>query len=178
VHKIAVNITKTGYTVLLPMVSGSNTVVSRYFFTQLRSGFLIALACFKNKLMNSFFLKIEGKNKKILFSEILYVEAYKNYARIQTSKTLFTVHYTLKQIEESIPSTLFIKIHKSFIVALDKISEFDGKAVYIDKMKLPLSAQFAAILRSKLNIVHCKQATKLKVDKDGSLISGELNPGS
>ena len=126
--------------------------------------------------MNSIFLKVEGKYRKILYSEILYVEAYKNYVRIQTAKAVLTAHYSLKQIEESIPSTLFIKIHKSFIVAIEKISEFDCDMVYIDKKQLPLSCQFSAALKSKLNIVHTQHRTKMTVDKDGSLISEEPKP--
>jgi two-component system, LytTR family, response regulator LytT len=127
--------------------------------------------------MKSFFLKIEGRFRKILFSEILYVEAYKNYVRIQTSKERFIAHYTLKQIEGSLPSTLFIKIHKSYIVAIDKISEFDCQTVYVTEAELPLSAQFSKTLRSKLNIVHSEQKIKLKVYRDGSLVSDELNHG-
>jgi|SRR5215213_1764340 len=111
-------------------------------------------------MMNSFFLKVDGRNKKFLFNEILYAEAYKNYVRIHTAKKTFCAHYSLKQIEENLPSGQFCRIHKSYIVSFDRITEFDCDTVYIDAIELPLSAQFAGILRSKLNIIVSEKKNK------------------
>jgi two-component system, LytTR family, response regulator len=110
--------------------------------------------------MNSFFLKAEGKYKKIMFSDILFVEGNKNYVYIQTSKDRFVVHYTLKQIEESLPAAHFVRIHKSYIIAVDRITAFDSEAIYIEKIQLPLSAGFTRALKSKLNIV-CNEKKKM-----------------
>ena len=107
--------------------------------------------------MNYVFLKVGSKHKRFLFSEILYAEAFKNYVRIYTLDGLITVHYTLKQIEAVLPTSLFCKIHKSFIVAVDKITEFDCETIYIQKIQLPLSSRFSKKLKSSLNILDAKR---------------------
>lgn len=116
--------------------------------------------------MNAVFLNVGRRHKKILFNEILYVEASKNYVRIHTLKSSFVANYSLKEIELFLPSTLFFRIHKSYLVSLDKITEFDCESVYVDKMSLPLSLQFCGPLKSKLNIACPKKRMKSKASVD------------
>ena len=116
--------------------------------------------------MNSVFLNVGRRHKKILFNEILYVEASKNYVRIHTLNSSFIANYTLKEIEGFLPSTLFFRIHKSYLVAVDKITEFDCETVYIEKLSLPLSLQFCGPLKSKLNIATPKKRIKSKTSVD------------
>jgi DNA-binding LytR/AlgR family response regulator len=125
--------------------------------------------------MNSFFLKVDGKYKKILFGEILYVEAYNNYVRIHTLKKHFLAHYSLKQLEEHMPSSQFYRIHKSYIVAVDKITEFDCESVYIDTVQLPLSTQYIETLKSKLNIICSEKKRKPAIHMNGSIIKSTKN---
>lgn len=116
--------------------------------------------------MNSIFLNVGRRHKKFLFNEILYVEASKNYVRIYTTKSSFVANYTLKEIEGFLPSTLFFRIHKSYLVALDKITEFDCENVCIEKVELPLSLQYCAALKSKLNIAGTKKKKSAKISVD------------
>ena len=120
--------------------------------------------------MRSLFVKVDGKYKAIVFTEICYVEALKNYVRIHTAKKVFVVHITLKQIEGHLPTHQFCRIHKSYIIYLDNLTEFDYDSVTLGNIQLPLSSQYAPILKSKLNVVNNDKKLKLKVGITSSII--------
>ncbi|TXK78758.1 LytTR family DNA-binding domain-containing protein [Mesonia sp. K4-1] len=87
-----------------------------------------------------FFVKTDGKNKfrKVKLSDILFAESIKNYVIIHTETEQLVTYNTLKNIQESLPQTKFIKIHKSYIVALDKVEKTDNYEVWINGKDLPL----------------------------------------
>lgn len=87
-----------------------------------------------------FFVKTDGKNKfrKVKLSDILFAESIKNYIIIHTEAEQLVTYNTLKNIQESLPQTKFIKIHKSYIVALDKVEKTDNYEVWINGKDLPL----------------------------------------
>lgn len=119
--------------------------------------------------MGSLFVKIDGKYKAILFTDICYLQAFKNYVRIHTYTKIFTIHCTLKQIEEHLPTQSFCKIHKSYIISIDKISEFDHESVTLNTIELPMTSQFAIDLKHKLAIVRQIRKPKAKLDSDESV---------
>lgn len=86
-----------------------------------------------------FFVKSNGKYEKILFSELLFVEAADNYVLLYTSGKKFMVYDTLKSIESILPLGEFMKVHKSFIVALKKVSTVDGNTLRIAEAEIPIS---------------------------------------
>ncbi|PZW44016.1 LytTR family two component transcriptional regulator [Mesonia algae] len=87
-----------------------------------------------------FFVKTDGKNKfrKVKLSDILFAESIKNYVIIHTEVEQLVTYNTLKNIQESLPKSKFIKIHKSYIVALDKVEKTDNYEVWINGKDLPL----------------------------------------
>jgi len=68
---------------------------------------------------------------RLALQDICYIESRKNYADFHTHKETHSVLYTLKEIEEKLPVHQFARIHKSYIVAIDKISRLDQNFVYI-----------------------------------------------
>jgi DNA-binding LytR/AlgR family response regulator len=88
---------------------------------------------------NYFFIKADSKFEKISLSDLLFVEAADNYIVLHTAKGNFMTYLTLKNIEEYLPGESFMKVHKSFIVALDKITQIDGNEIVIGKIKIPMS---------------------------------------
>jgi hypothetical protein len=106
--------------------------------------------------MHALFIKVNGKYLAIAITDIIYVEGLKNYVRIHTVKKVFVTHSTLKQIEQHLPVHHFSRIHKSFIVSLEKITEFDGDSITVGTIQLPMTAQHYNTLKRKLNIV-CNQ---------------------
>jgi hypothetical protein len=103
--------------------------------------------------MHTLFVKVNGKYRAIAIADITHVEGLKNYVRIHTIKKVFVAHSTLKQIEEHLPSQHFSRIHKSFIVSLEKITEFSHDSITLGTIELPMTAQHYNTLKCKLNIV-------------------------
>jgi len=89
---------------------------------------------------NYFFIKTDGKNKfkRIAVADICYLESIKNYVVIHTASEQTVTYNTLKYFEENLPQNLFVKIHKSFIVALNKIEKTDSNEVWVLQKYLPL----------------------------------------
>ncbi len=75
------------------------------------------------------FIKTDGKNKfqKIFLNEILYVESLQNYVCIHTKQQQIITHSSLKNVLESLPSSNFIQIHKSYVISLKHIKSTDNK---------------------------------------------------
>ena len=112
-------------------------------------------------MLHSFFIKIDGKYQSIAFDDVDYIEANKNYVRIVTSKQKFFPHARMKQMEEKLPHNLFWRIHKSYIVALNKITAFDHDYVYLKNTKLPLGANYFEGLKNRVIII-CSDVKKVK----------------
>jgi len=87
-----------------------------------------------------FFVKTDGKNRfqRIEVKDINYIESIKNYIVLHTGSGQVVTYNTLKYFEENLPDNLFIKIHKSFIVAIGKIEKTDNTEVWISGKSLPL----------------------------------------
>ncbi|WBL25845.1 LytR/AlgR family response regulator transcription factor [Zunongwangia sp. HGR-M22] len=100
-----------------------------------------------------FFVKTDGKNRfqKVKLDDILYAESIKNYVVIHTKNEQLVTYNTLKKIQQSLPEDQFIKIHKSYIVALNKIEKTDTSEVWINGKNLPLGDTYRAEFFKKIN---------------------------
>jgi DNA-binding LytR/AlgR family response regulator len=80
---------------------------------------------------------------KILFSDILYIEGLDDYLKIhiQNQKTVVT-RMTLKVILQKLPVNEFMRVHRSFIVAISKIDKIRNKIIYINDKEIPVSASY------------------------------------
>lgn len=86
-----------------------------------------------------FFIKADNKLVKIFFIEVLVVEALQNYVVIHTHVKKYITYLTFKSVEEYLPSDKFIKVHKSYIVAVDKVDSIDGSDIRIGPLHIPIS---------------------------------------
>ncbi len=86
-----------------------------------------------------FFIKADNQLVKILLDEILFVEALQNYVAIQTLTKKYISYLTFKSVEEYLPMGKFIKVHKSYIIAAEKIDSIDGNDVKIGAYHVPIS---------------------------------------
>jgi DNA-binding LytR/AlgR family response regulator len=91
---------------------------------------------------NYFFVKCNGRIEKILYDELLFVEASLNYVTLHTVNGKMIVYLTIKGIMESLPANLFLKIHKSFIVNLQKIKSIEGNIIRIGNAEIPISQNY------------------------------------
>jgi len=85
------------------------------------------------------FIKADNRIVKILFGDILYVEALQNYICIHTPGKKFISYLTFKSIEESLPKELFLKVHKSYIVQLAKVEAIEGNQLQVSRFLIPIS---------------------------------------
>lgn len=86
-----------------------------------------------------FFIKADNKLLKIRFDEITFVEALQNYVAIHTSTKKYITYLTLKMLDDQLPAGYFVKIHKSYIVAISKVDSIEGNEVKIGTHALPIS---------------------------------------
>ncbi len=100
------------------------------------------------------FVKTENKGKmvKVNFNEITYVEGLKNYLSIYTKDDRIIALLNVKDLEEALPANHFMRVHKSYIVSLDKIKAVDGNMIYLKDMKahIPLGETYRTIFFNTL----------------------------
>lgn len=84
-------------------------------------------------------VKADGMLRKVYLSEILFIEGLKEYVRIVTNSERIVFLESLKQLEENLPSNQFLRVHKSYIVAKDKVRSLEGTRLLIDSFKIPVS---------------------------------------
>ena len=97
-----------------------------------------------------FFIKCNGKIEKIVMTDVNYIEAMANYVIIHTRQKKYITYLTFSGIEEQLPAHLFIKIHKSFLVAISAIQTIDGNEVITGSMRLPLSKNYRNEVMSRI----------------------------
>ena len=86
-----------------------------------------------------FFIKCNQKIEKIKMNDVLYIEGMSNYVIVHTLQRKYISYLTSKSIEEQLPHNLFVRIHKSFLVAVNSIDTIDGNEVKLGKFTLPIS---------------------------------------
>ncbi|MEE2771386.1 MAG: LytTR family DNA-binding domain-containing protein [Bacteroidota bacterium] len=100
-----------------------------------------------------FFVKTDGKNnfRKIAYREIQYLESIRNYVVIHLENEQVVTYNTLKHFEENLPEEEFVKIHKSFIISLSKITKTDSQEVTVANQTLPLGDTYRQQFFTRIN---------------------------
>lgn len=99
------------------------------------------------------FVKSESQLVKINTKEILCIEALADYVEIYTLKNKFIVHSTMKGIEKKLPANDFMRVHRSFIIRLDKIESIDENTVIIKDKLIPIGGSYRKKLMEQINLV-------------------------
>ena len=89
-----------------------------------------------------FFIKCGSKYEKIQLADILYVQGMQNYVTIYTTKGQFMTLLYLKNIEENLDPKSFMRVHKSFVVSLDKIEGIEGNEIFMNSIRIPISRNY------------------------------------
>ncbi|GGG12371.1 DNA-binding response regulator [Dokdonia pacifica] len=105
----------------------------------------------ESSLQPSFYVKEGDDFIKILIKDIDYIQGLKDYAKIVTGSNYCMVLKTLKSIESILNTYQFIRIHKSYIVPLSKISQYNGKCVLINNTEIPVGNSYRETLKVYLN---------------------------
>jgi two-component system, LytTR family, response regulator len=92
----------------------------------------------QNNLSNFIFVKTEHKIQKIYLDDILYIEGLKDYISIFTKTERIITLQNMKKMEETLPSISFVRVHKSYIIALDKIDSIERSRIQIRDKIIPV----------------------------------------
>jgi DNA-binding LytR/AlgR family response regulator len=93
------------------------------------------------------FVKTEYRMERVDFDDILYIEGQGAYLRIVTNKTRIMTLQNFKNMESQLPSNNFIRVHKSYIVAINKIENVERSIITIGKQRIPVGPGY----REKFN---------------------------
>jgi DNA-binding LytR/AlgR family response regulator len=88
------------------------------------------------------FLKADKKNHKIDLETIHYIEAIGDYMKVVTDSGQLIVNETMKNLQEELPASLFIRVHKSFIISRNKIKFIEGNYIQIEDKSIPIGATY------------------------------------
>lgn len=86
-------------------------------------------------------VKVDGKVQKIFLDQILFIEGLKEYMRIVCSNGKFITLGSLRNMEESLPAARFLRVHKSYIVAIPFVNALNGNMLEIGAHKIPISRE-------------------------------------
>ncbi len=92
------------------------------------------------------FLNVQKKKVKILFPEILYIESQREYVKIVTAKRTYLSKMSTNQIESLLPSNQFKRIHRSFIISLDKIESYTAETIEINGVSIPIGRGYKYVI--------------------------------
>ncbi|MGP8215494.1 MAG: LytR/AlgR family response regulator transcription factor [Bacteroidia bacterium] len=115
------------------------------------SRFLKALAKVKDSLdtkeqvnaeQDFFFIKKDSVLTKVPVKDILWIEALGDYLTIHAKEQRYILHATLKSLEEKLPSNKFIRVHRSYIVQIDNITEVEDTTIFINDIPIPIGALY------------------------------------
>ena len=94
------------------------------------------------------FLNAERKKVKILFSEIVYIESQREYIKIVTTKREYISKITTHEMEDILPSHLFKRIHRSFIISVSKIESYTAEMVDVNGVSIPIGRGYRDIIEN------------------------------
>lgn len=116
----------------------------------------------KNSKPALFFIPVDGKYRRVDLASILYAEGCRNYVKVVTVARTYLVLITMKRMEQMLPEHLFLRIHKSYIVSLNNITEFDKSRVYLSGKAFPIGYQYKGSLEQSVLILKEAGIRKLK----------------
>ena len=102
----------------------------------------------KSGTQDFIFLNIQKKKVKILFADLIYIESQKEYVKIVTAKKTYMAKISTSEIESRLPASLFKRIHRSFIISLERIESFNAEAVEVNGVSIPIGRDYKGVIES------------------------------
>jgi len=92
------------------------------------------------------FLNVQKKKVKVLFSELLYIESQREYIKVVTTRKEYLAKMSTHEIEALLPAQRFKRIHRSFIVSLEKIESYTAEEVEVNGLGIPIGRGYREVL--------------------------------
>lgn len=99
------------------------------------------------------FIKAEEKLIKLSKDDIYYIESMRDYVKFVTSGKSYITYSTLKNLEEKLSGNVFLKVHRSYIVNINKIDDIRGNTIYLKGNQVPIGKGHKDDLVKRLNIL-------------------------
>ena len=88
------------------------------------------------------YVRSDRKMVKVLFNDILFIESLKDYLKIVTTQKTIITRQSISSLEEMLPRDSFLRIHRSYIIAINKIDSYNGETIDVAKNELPIGRLF------------------------------------
>ncbi len=97
-------------------------------------------------------ITIQTEKKKVIIplSEIVYIESQKEYLKIQTQQTAYRTKYALSKLEQELSNELFLRVHRSFVIALKKIKAFNSNEIELPDKAIPIGGNYKELVAARL----------------------------
>ena len=107
------------------------------------------------KLTGEEFIFVRDSNivRRLKLDDILFAEAMGDYVKLYTPQKFFAIHTTLKAVEERLPVSRFLRVHRSYIVALDKIDTIQDGVLVVNGKPVPVADAYRSVLNKRMNIL-------------------------
>lgn len=99
------------------------------------------------------FIRDNGILKRLMIEDIHFLEAMGDYVKVFTQQKFHAIHTTLRNVEEKLPPNKFLRVHRSYIVALNKIEKIEEGVIVINNKPVPVSDGYRSSLNKRLNIL-------------------------
>ena len=96
------------------------------------------------------FLKVDKKLVKINYEDILYLESLKDYIKVFTSIGDYLVHKSLASLTKELPQEKFLRIHRSYTIAINKVNSVEGNSIEIGTKRIPIGRKYLAISKQTI----------------------------
>ena len=107
------------------------------------------------KMDDDEFIFIRDSNivRRLKLDDILFAEAMGDYVKLHTPQKFYAIHTTLKIVEDRLPVSKFIRVHRSYIASITKIDTIQDGALVINGKPVPVADAYRAALNKKMNIL-------------------------
>ncbi|TKC05068.1 LytR/AlgR family response regulator transcription factor [Pedobacter frigoris] len=99
------------------------------------------------------FIRDSNVVRRIKVGEILYMEAMGDYVKIYIEGRVYSIHSSLKSVEQKLSQAVFLRVHRSFIINVSKIDTLEGGTLIINKMLVPVSDAYRSALNKRMQIL-------------------------
>ncbi len=117
----------------------------------------VEMALYKHKKpplsSEKFFVKEKNDMVALDAKDILYVEAFDNYAKVFTAKQSYIISHTLKQVEENLSAKSFLRVHRSYLVNFEMVTSINETNICIGLIKIPLSQTYRMELMERITVL-------------------------
>lgn len=96
------------------------------------------------------FIKVDKKMVKIIIDEILFIEGMKEYIKVVTADKTYITHKSLTALSEELPEDQFTRIHKSYIIAVNKVKSIEGNRIQVHSYTLPIGRNYSKDVKIRI----------------------------